>query len=59
MIGKKPLLVSNQHGHSVTTMWRTYAALMDGALQSDIALILAAMNRDGSAVERMSNSQMH
>jgi hypothetical protein len=39
-------------------MWRTYAAWMDGALESDIALIQAAMNRDGSAVERMSNRQM-
>jgi hypothetical protein len=58
MIGKNPLFVSRQHGHSVTTMWRTYAAWMDGALESDIALIQAAMNRDGSAVERMSNSQM-
>src|SRR5258708_7209501 len=58
MIGKNPLFVSRQHGHSVTTMWRTYAAWMDGALESDIALIQAAMNRDGSAVERMSSSQM-
>jgi hypothetical protein len=58
MIGKKPLFVSKQHGHSVTTMRRTYAAWVDGALESDIALILAAMNRDGSPVEQMSNSQM-
>ena len=58
MIGKNPLFVSRQHGHSVTTMWRTYAAWMDGALESDIALILAAMNRDGSPVERMSNNQI-
>jgi integrase len=55
MIGKNPLFVSRQHGHSVTTMWRTYAAWMDGALESDIALIQAAMNRDGCAVERVSN----
>jgi integrase len=55
MIGKNPLLVSRQHGHSVTTMWRTYAAWMDGALESDIALIQAAMNRDELAVERVSN----
>jgi len=43
MIGKNPLLVSEQHGHNVTTMWRTYAAWMEGALESDIVLIEAAM----------------
>jgi integrase len=58
MIGKNPLFVSRQHGHSVTTMWRTYAAWMDGAPESDIALIQAAMNRDGSAIERVSNAQI-
>jgi len=31
---------------------------MDGALESEIAPIQAAMNKDGSPVERMSNSQM-
>ena len=41
MLGKNPLFVSRQHGHSVTTMWRTYAAWMEGALETDIALILA------------------
>jgi hypothetical protein len=46
MIGKNPLFVSRQHGLSVTTMWRTYAAWMQGALESDIALIQTAMNRD-------------
>jgi integrase len=58
MIGKNPLFVSRQHGHSVTTMWRTYAAWMEGALETDIALIQAAMNRDGSAIEQMSNTQI-
>jgi integrase len=58
MIGKNPLFVSRQHGHSVTTMWRTYAAWMEGALESDIALIQAAMNRDGRAIEQVSNTQI-
>jgi hypothetical protein len=58
IIGKNPLFVSRQHGHSVTTMWRTYAARMEGALESDIALIQAAMNRDGRAIERVSNTQI-
>ena len=49
---------SKQHGHSIMTMFRTYAAWMDGAPESDIALILAAIDRDGSSVERLSNNQM-
>jgi integrase len=59
MIGKNPLVVSRQHGHSVTTMWRTYAAWMEGAPETDIALIQAAMNRDGPGIERVSNIQIH
>jgi hypothetical protein len=58
VIGKSPLFVSRQHGHSVTTMWRTYAAWMEGALETDIALIQAAMNRDEPAIERVSNTQV-
>ena len=58
MIGKNQLFVSRQHGHSVTTMWRTYAAWMEDALETDIALIQAAMNGDGRAIERVSNPQI-
>jgi integrase len=43
MIGKNPLFVARQHGHSLVTMWRTYAAWMDGAFESDIDLIRAAI----------------
>jgi hypothetical protein len=46
MVGKNPLYVSRQHGHSVETMWRTYSAWMDGAVESDIALIKQSMERD-------------
>ena len=49
MIGKNPLFIARQHGHSLVTMWRTYAAWMDGALESDIGLIRAAI--EGSAPE--------
>jgi hypothetical protein len=49
MIGKSPLFVARQHGHSLVTMWRTYAAWMDGALESDISVIRAAI--EGSAPE--------
>jgi integrase len=57
MIGKNPLFVARQHGHSLVTMWRTYAAWMDGALESDIGLIRVAMERSApelapSSVER-------
>jgi hypothetical protein len=49
IIGKKPLFVARQHGHSMVTMWRTYAAWMDGALESDIGLIRATI--EGSVPE--------
>jgi integrase len=51
MIGKSPLWVSRQHGHRVATMFSTYAAWMDGALESDIAIIEVAMNRKQCAAE--------
>jgi len=43
MIGKNPLFVARQHGHSLVTMWRTYAAWTDGALESYIGRIRAAI----------------
>jgi hypothetical protein len=46
--GKNPLYVSRQHGHSVETMWHTYSAWMDGALESDVALIKESMERTSS-----------
>jgi hypothetical protein len=55
MIGKNPLFIARQHGHSLVTMWRTYAAWMDGALESDIGLIRAAI--EGSAPELVSSSE--
>jgi hypothetical protein len=54
MIGKNPLFVARQHGHSLVTMWRTYAAWTDGALESDIGLIRAAM--EGSVPELAQSS---
>jgi flavorubredoxin len=39
-------------------MWRSYAAWMEGAPETDIALIQAAMYRDGRVVERVSNTQI-
>jgi hypothetical protein len=41
-----------QHGPSVTTMWHTYAAWMEGAPESKIALIRAATNGDGRIADQ-------
>jgi len=43
MIGRNPLRVAKEHGHSVDTMWRNYSAWMDGANDTDIPVIKAAM----------------
>jgi hypothetical protein len=43
MIGKNPLWVSKQHGHSVTTMLRVYTAWAEGAIEADIKAIKRAM----------------
>ena len=43
MIGKNPLWVARQHGHSVRTMLEVYAAWADGAVESDVERIKRAM----------------
>jgi hypothetical protein len=53
MIRRNPLWVSRQHGHSLTTMFRTYAAWTDGALESDIELIRSAMQSGKTFIERL------
>ena len=62
MIGKNPLFVVRQHGHSVSTMFRTYAAWMQNAPESDIHLIRSAINAGKSArkpnLRRQSHSQI-
>ena len=45
MIGKNPLWVSKQHGHSVTTMLRVYTAWAEDAIEADIESIKRAMKR--------------
>ncbi len=52
MIGKSPLWVAKQHGHSVETMWRVYSAWMEGAVDSDIDAIKQAMQFDGPPLDR-------
>jgi len=43
MIGKNPLWVAKNHGHSVQTMLEKYAAWTDGATDADIDAIKTAM----------------
>ncbi len=43
MIGEEQLWVSKQHGHSLVTMARIYAAWADGAVKADIKTIKRSM----------------
>jgi hypothetical protein len=43
MIGRNPLLVAQQHGHSPLTMLSVYAAWTAGSLEVDVAAIRRAM----------------
>ena len=45
MAGKNPLWVAKQHGHSISTMLRVYAAWTDDAVESDVDAIRRSMNR--------------
>jgi len=45
MLGKNPLWVARQHGHSVRTMLEVYAAWAEDAVESDVAAIERAMGR--------------
>jgi integrase len=43
VVGHSPLWVAKQHGHSITTMLRVYAAWAEGMVETDIAAIKQAM----------------
>jgi integrase len=43
MVGKNILWVAKQHGHSTVTMLRTYAAWVEGAVDSDVEAIKRSM----------------
>ena len=45
MAGTNPLWVAKQHGHSISTMLRVYAAWAEGAVESDVEAIRRSMNR--------------
>ena len=44
MAGKNPLWVAKQHGHSIATMLRAYAACAEGTAEVDIGAIKRSMN---------------
>ena len=44
MAGKNPLWVAKQHGHSICTMLRVYAAWADSAVESEVEAIKRSMN---------------
>ncbi len=46
MIGRSALWVARQHGHSISTMLRFYAAWANGALESDVERIRAAIHSE-------------
>jgi len=45
MIGKNPLWVAKQHGHSLSTMLRVYAAWAEDMVESDVEAIRRSINR--------------
>jgi hypothetical protein len=44
MIGKNALWVAKQHGHSISTMLRAYAAWAEGSVEVDVETIKSSMN---------------
>lgn len=57
MIGKKPLWVAKQHGHSIATMLHVYAAWTEGAVEADSRAIKRAMAANPSVIERTAHPQ--
>jgi integrase len=45
MIGKNPLWVAKQHGHSIATMLRAYAAWEEGAAEVDVKANKRSLNK--------------
>ena len=43
MVGKNVLWVAKQHGHSIVTMLRIYAAWAEGAVEADVEAIKRSM----------------
>jgi len=58
MIGKNPLWVAKQHGHSVQTMLETYAAWLDGTTESDLLAIKRAIEAPSAPAIRAGETPM-
>jgi integrase len=56
MVGRNPLWVAKQHGHSITTMLRAYAAWAEGAVEADIEAIQHAMAFNPRGIRRAATS---
>ena len=59
MVGQSALWVARQHGHSIATMLRAYAAWTEGAIEADLDAIKRAMSaapRDAAQVSAASAS---
>lgn len=39
MVGRNPLWVAKEHGHRITTMLSVYAAWIEGAVETNVAVI--------------------
>jgi hypothetical protein len=61
MAGRNPLWVAKQHGHSICTMLRVYAAWADDAVESEVDAIKRSMNPHArlSSTTRCSFSAAH
>ena len=56
MIGRNPLYVAKQHGHSISTMLWVYAAWAEGTTEADVTAIRAAMAARPSSLTGSPNS---
>jgi hypothetical protein len=57
MVGRNPLWVAKQHGHSITPMLRAYAAWAEGAIEADIDAIKHAMDFSPRVTKRAATSE--
>ena len=53
MIGRSALWVARQHGHSIATMLRAYAAWAEGAVEADLDSIRSAMGFRTEPIRRI------
>jgi hypothetical protein len=57
MVGRTPLWVAKQHGHSITTMLRACAAWAEGAIETDIEAIKHAIDFSPRAIKRVATAE--